>query len=60
VADKKKAGSAFDNEGHDDSSINDVMKLSKGQLQPIGSHAPLNHQATSVNQKSGHTGGGEE
>lgn len=56
----KKEGSAFVNEGHDDSSINDVMKLSKGQLQPIGSHAPLTQQSTSVNQKTGHTGGGEE
>jgi hypothetical protein len=56
----KKEGSGFKNEGHDDSSINDMPKLSKGQLQQIGSSVPLTQAPTSVNQKSGHTGTGEE
>jgi len=48
------------NEGHDDPSIKDMPRLSKGELQQVGSAVPLVHAPTSVNQKTGHTGGGEE
>jgi hypothetical protein len=55
---KEKSG--FNNEGHDDASTKDMSKLSKGELQQIGSAVPLGQGPTSVNQKSGHTGTGEE
>ena len=56
----KKEGSAFNNEGHDDSATKDMPRLSKGELQQIGTAVPLTQASTSVNQKSGHTGTGEE
>jgi hypothetical protein len=58
MAAKKDGG--FYNEGHDDSSINDGPKLSKGEIQFVGSTAPLVDQVVSVNQKTGHAGNGEE
>jgi hypothetical protein len=56
----KKEGSAFNNEGHDEPSIKDMPRLSKGELQQIGSAVPLTTAPTSVNSKTGHTGTGEE
>jgi hypothetical protein len=56
----KKEGSAFNNEGHDDPAIKDMPRLSKAELQQIGTAIPLTQAATSVNSKSGHTGTGEE
>ena len=55
-----KEKSSFTNEGHEDSSTKDMPKLSKGELQQVGSSIPLVHAPTSVNAKTGHTGGGEE
>ena len=56
----KKEGSELKNEGHDDSSIKDMPRLSKGELQQVGSAIPLTESPTSVNSKTGHTGTGEE
>lgn len=57
---KTKEGSRFDNEGHDDPSVKDMPRLSKGELQQVGSAVPMTSGATSVNSKTGHTGTGEE
>jgi hypothetical protein len=50
----------FLNEGHDDPSTKDMPRLSKGELQQIGTAIPHTQSATSVNSKTGHTGTGEE
>jgi hypothetical protein len=57
---KTKEGSRFENEGHDDPSIKDMPRLSKGELQQVGSAVPLTQAPTAVNSKTGHTGTGEE
>jgi hypothetical protein len=55
-----KEKSRFENEGHDDPATKDMPRLSKGELQQIGTAIPLVTSPTSVNSKTGHTGTGEE
>lgn len=56
----KKEGSTMLNEGHDDPATKDMPRLSKGDLQQIGTAIPLTTAPISANSKSGHTGTGEE
>lgn len=56
----KEKGGITTNEGHDDSSTSSMPKPSKGMIHQVGSAVDLASAPTSVNQKSGHTGTGEE
>jgi hypothetical protein len=49
---------SFNNEGHEKPEA--PPRVSKGELQQIGSSIELTHTPTSVNSKTGHTGTGEE
>ena len=45
-------------QGHGEDSK--APSVSKGTFEQVGTYAPLAGKAVSVNQKSGHAGGGEE
>lgn len=53
-----KEKSDFVNEGHTENST--APRLSKGQFQRVGTTVELTQAPTAVNQKTGHTGNGEE